>query len=96
MTNEQTILDIAWFKRTQWSEFKALCVDSEHLQDTYEEWEAYAIKIVSDLEKQGKLINKVTIDVNEFRKWCDDNKKPKTGRSRAEYASLLAQNAPNK
>ncbi len=64
------------------------------MQETYEEWEQYAKRITEDLEQQGKLVNKVVIDINEFLRWCERDGKPKDGGSRVEFAATKAQNSP--
>lgn len=91
MKSNQIVLDIAWFKRDQWEIMKSVCIDSDHLQDTYKEWETNASRIVADLERQRKLVNKVVIDIHKFIEWCDKNNMPRDGGSRARYAASFGQ-----
>ncbi len=93
--NKRIIIGIAWYRKEQWELLKSTAVDSEIIENTYEEWEKKANKILIKLKKQGFHVEKVDFDVEKFNEWCKKcGKKPDT-RSRTEYVIKLLQEKNN-
>ena len=77
---------IAWYRRDQWELLRAVSADGESLEQTYDEWIAFASKQVRDLEAKGFRVHKIEVEVNAFTKWCESQGRPMNGDARVEYA----------
>lgn len=87
--NPKIIVGIAWFRSDQWELLRALAADPEGLEQTHAEWLALAEKSVRTLKKQGVLVRKVVVDVNDLNAWCLENHRPLDSAARAAYAGKL-------
>ena len=57
---------VAWLRREDWSGWQA--VDPEVLP--YFEWLAKASDTIAHLERNGVVVEKITVDAGAFGKWC--------------------------
>jgi hypothetical protein len=90
--NEQRVqkVCIAWYRRGQWFLLKQSAVDSDIIEDTYEEWEEEAEKAVQKLIASGLQPYKVDVDVFELEKWCTEKGLPNDSKARSRFAAERA------
>lgn len=81
------VMGFAWYRPDQWSLLRSLSVDSDKLEETYEQWLAFANKTVDDLRCQGISVQKMDVDVRELSVWCKKHGCPLDGDARAAYVS---------
>jgi hypothetical protein len=82
-----TILGVAWYTREQYERLLELANDRDNLEDTYEEWQATAEKMMVKLSKPGVLPRKVHIDVEELVAWCKAHNRPVDGAARTAFVA---------
>jgi hypothetical protein len=80
-------IGFAWYRREQWPLLRSLSVDSDRLEETYDEWLAFADKTLETLRCQGVRAEKVDLDVHELSAWCKRHGCPLDGDARAAYVS---------
>jgi len=85
------VVGFAWFDRKQWRRLTEAVEDRNELDDTYEEWEKSALEAVRMIERQGKRVEMVHIEVESLVAWCKAKGYAVNGRSRAEYVTQLMQ-----
>lgn len=91
--NKSKNVGIAWYQREQWTLLKQTAFDKEAIENTFEEWEIKAKRMIKKMKSNGIFVVAVPFDVNVFNKWCMDKGKIPNGESRAEYvASYLKMN----
>ena len=83
------VVGIAWFRPDQWELLRALSVDADTLEQTHAEWEKLARRTMRDLAREGVILRRVDVDVNELRAWCIAEQRPLDGSARAAYAVAL-------
>ena len=81
------ILGVAWYTREQYERLLKFANDRDNLEDTYEEWQATAEKMMVQLSRPGVLPRKVHIDVEELVAWCKAHKRPNDGASRTVFVA---------
>jgi hypothetical protein len=77
---------IAWYRRDQWELLRAMSADGQSLEQTYDEWIAFASKQVRDLEAKGFRVHKIELELNALTRWCESQGRAMDGDARAEYA----------
>ena len=85
--NSNIVLGLAWYRPEQWSLLRSLAVDSDKLEETYDEWLAVANKGLDDLRCKGISARKVDVDVRELSVWCKSRGCPFDAEARAGYVS---------
>jgi YD repeat-containing protein len=71
---------IAWYRRDQWELLRAVSTDGQSLEQTYDEWAAFASKQVRDLESKGFEVHKIEVELNALRRWCEGEGRAVDGR----------------
>jgi hypothetical protein len=84
-----TQLGLAWYSREDWERLHEIADDRDKLDDTYEDWERQALKMIQDLEAVGQQIRKVPIDIEALIAWCRERKCRIDMAARSEYVSYL-------
>ena len=84
-----TQLGLAWYSREDWERLHDIADDRDKLDDTYEDWERQALKMIQDLEAVGQQIRKVPIDIEALIAWCRERKCRIDMAARSEYVSYL-------
>jgi len=84
-----TQLGLAWYSREDWERLHEIADDRNKLDDTYEDWERQALKMIRDLETVGQRIRKVPIDIEALIAWCAERKCRIDMATRSEYVSYL-------
>ena len=82
-----TILGIAWYSRKQYEGLLEIATDRDNLEDTYEEWQATAEKMMVELSRPGVLPRKIHIDVDELVSWCKSHNRPVDGAARTIFVA---------
>ncbi len=82
-------LGLAWSDREDWEQLCEIADDRDKLDDTYEDWERQALKMVHDLEAVGQRIRKVPINIGALIAWCRERKCRIDMAARSEYVSYL-------
>jgi hypothetical protein len=82
-------LGLAWYSREDWDRLHEIADDRDKLDDTYEDWERQALKIVHDLEAVGRRVRKVPINIEALIAWCGERKRRIDMAARSEYVSYL-------
>ena len=82
-----TVLGVAWYRRQQWDRLREISADKDTLEETYDEWKANAESRIPDLERDGYVLHKVDIDVDELLRWCDSQGCPVDGEARSLFAA---------
>ena len=85
--NSMPVAGVAWYQPEQWPLLKKNAADPDVLEDTYEEWLKMAETAVINLEKQGVLIERVTINIEDLLRWCRARNRPLDGSARAEFTT---------
>ena len=80
-------IGIAWYKPEQWELLRAESVDSENLEDTYEEWLEFIEQQMQEARKAGIIISKVEVDVEEIIAWCRIRQRPMDTDARSEFVT---------
>jgi hypothetical protein len=84
-----TQLGLAWYSREDWERLHEIADDRDNLDDTYEDWERQALKMIQDLKAAGQQIRKVPIDIEALIAWCRERKYRIDMAARSEYVSYL-------
>ena len=82
---------VAWWRPEQWARLRDIVADPDALEDTYEEWLAMATKELARLAKQGIVLAKVDVDVEELLAWCNEQGRAVDGEARAAFAAAKLQ-----
>jgi len=77
---------MAWYRRDQWGLLRTISTDGQSLEQTYDEWVAFASKQVRDLESKGFHVHKIEAEVGALTRWCESQGRAVNGDARAEYA----------
>jgi len=84
-----TQLGLAWYSREDWERLHEIADDRNKLDDTYEDWERHALKMIHDLETVGRRVQKVPINIEALIAWCRERKCRIDMAARSEYVSYL-------
>lgn len=84
-----TQFGLAWYGREDWERLHEIADDRDKLDDTYEDWERQALKMIRDLEAVGQRIRKVPINIEALIAWCAERKCRIDMAARSEYVSYL-------
>jgi hypothetical protein len=69
----------------------ASAADRDQLEDTWEEWNAGAEKLIAGLEAKSILWIRVQLDVEEIKQFCEEQGVPNDGKARAALATRKAE-----
>jgi len=84
-------LGLAWYSREGWERLRELAVDRDRLDDSFEAWERGAQAAIAELAAMGRMVRKVSIDIEALLAWCRNQRKPPDSAARAEYVTHLLQ-----
>lgn len=76
---------VAWYGREQWERLRTIADDPENFHDTYEEWLANAQARTRDLKQKGVSVQRVDVDIDELRAWCEEQQCKLDGQARANF-----------
>jgi hypothetical protein len=88
-TPDRTVVGLAWFDLKQWKRLTEVVENRNELDDTYKQWEQSALDAVRTIERQGKKVERVHVEVESLVAWCKEKGLPVNGLSRAEYVAQI-------
>ena len=88
-TTTRVRVGVAWYSREQWAVVRAVATDPDNLEDTYEAWVAMAERALQELAQTGLRPEKVMIDSQALRAWCQREHRPVDAEARAAFAAEL-------
>lgn len=80
---------IVWYTEVDREKMKKISVDSERLENSFQEWEEMALKTLTDMKVAGIIGEKVFIKAEEFLIWCKIYSLPIDASSRSKYVSEI-------
>jgi hypothetical protein len=83
--SDELALAMCWYDEKQWDRLKEM--EPEALDDTYETWRKNATRALHELRQAGHNIQKVSIKIDDFLGWCEDNGVESNAESRSAYAA---------
>ena len=83
----------AWYRREQWALLRGASVDSDCLEEFYDDWLPFAEKSFKQRKADGLDIHKVDVDVEELIEWCREKNLPLDGAARASFAATKLQDS---
>lgn len=88
MTSDSNIgFAFCWYEADEWEKLKQTAVDSEILDDSYEEWKSNANSAIKTFKAQGLEITKIAMRMDEFNAWCLENNSENNSEARSSYAA---------
>ena len=84
---DQVLVAIPWYRPEQWRRLKEISSDAKSMEESYEQWNAFANRRVNELKRLGRRVEKVPVDVEELLKWCQGRNRPVDAQARAEFAA---------
>jgi hypothetical protein len=87
---EPVLVAISWYSREDYPRVKAIEPDENDMEDTYDEWRAFADIATVEAAKAGRNIEWIEIKSEEFKAWLKATGKPNRPQTRAEYVHDLA------
>ena len=82
------VLGVGWYRRDQWALLKAHSVDAATLEDSYDEWLAYAERTTGEMQEKSIEFRRVDIDVEEMIRWCKTEDRALGGQARGRFIAL--------
>ncbi|MHB8581440.1 MAG: hypothetical protein ACYDA4_16470 [Ignavibacteriaceae bacterium] len=86
---KNTNVGIVWYTEGEWEKMKQISIDSERLENSFQEWEEMALKTLADMKATGIIGTKVFIKAEEFLIWCKIHSLPVDASSRSRYISEI-------
>ena len=72
------------FQEDEWKALKK--IDPDSMDNSYDEWLKSAKKAIHSLQKQGSVLNNITIRAGDLIAWCDERSLKNDSQSRNQYA----------
>ena len=82
-------IGIVLYTKDEWEKMKAISVDSERLENSFDEWNEMSEKVLKDMKATGLSGEKVFIKADEFFIWCKIHSLPVDAASRSRYVSEI-------
>lgn len=80
---------VPFFQEDQWDRLKQIAADPQHVEASHGEWLAKLRRVEVDMKRIGVLLRTVDVDLDELKRFCDENAIPNTRENRAKFASEL-------
>ena len=81
------MIGVAWYRINQWQRLRAVSIDADNLEDTYEEWLREAEQKVAEFGALGLRVEKVDVDVEQLIAWCNERGLKLDGGARSMYVT---------
>jgi hypothetical protein len=82
-------MGVAWYTREPWATVRAVAIDPDNLEASYEDWVAMAERALQELAQTGLRLEKVAIDSQALLAWCQREGRPVDAEARAAFAAEL-------
>ena len=83
----RTVVGVAWYSRTTWTELRESAPDGTELEATYEDWLVVFENGLVKLRAAGLNPERVDVDLAAFRGWCGSVGRPLDSAARAAFVS---------
>jgi len=90
MTRE-LVVGIVWYRPEDWVALKSILVDSDTLDDSYQDWLKGAEEVEQRLRREGHIVERVRINPRTFPGWCTLKGLRTDANARTEYATEFVQ-----
>ena len=80
-------IKIAYYKKKDWKQFVESVDDKEKLHDTWYEWKKDFDNMERTLRSQGFEVSKVTVNIDELKKYCKSRGIKNTGKARSQFVT---------
>jgi hypothetical protein len=80
-------LGIPWYGPSDWHALRAVAVDPDELESSYDEWLRLCSQSCAELSADGIDVKRIHIDAAELIRWCRERRIPLDARARAHFAS---------
>jgi hypothetical protein len=80
-------LGFAWFRAEDWDELRRASVDSQHMEERYEDWERMAASKLEELRQRGVRVEKILVDLQELLQWCQAHNVHLDAAARSRFAA---------
>jgi hypothetical protein len=91
-----TTIGVAWYRPEDWAALKSMFVDSDKLQENYQDWLHDAEELEKDLSEAGHLVKRVHLDPKTFPGWCTLRGLRPDAAARSQFASEFVRLNPDK
>ena len=83
----QIVTGVAWYRREQWERLREVSEDVDNLEETYDAWLQTAERMIRDGIPNDVIVEKIDLDVEEVRAWCNVQGLPMNAASRARFVA---------
>ncbi|WP_144603785.1 hypothetical protein [Algoriphagus algorifonticola] len=80
-------LNLAYYRKSDWSKLIEMIDDPEKMHDTWEESYQDFLKVEKQLKSSGFLPNRIVIDLDELKAFCVQKGLKIDGKARSLYVS---------
>ena len=88
---QATAVGVAWYSSAEFVRLRECAADLEIIEETHAEWEDNAIKALQVLAREGVMVERVSLIVDEVVRWCAEHGRPFGSAARAAYVSEVLQ-----
>lgn len=93
MAEPDLVIGVAWYRREEYELLRALSVDADSMDETYDEWLVSVTEAITGMREQGIVACKVEVEVRELVAWCAQRGRLLDGEARSTFAAEKAQTA---
>ena len=86
-TLDDQVIGIPWFEKSQWAGVQKRCSELWLSEKSYGEWRKESKGVMASIKQSGIRVQKVTIDVDRFERWCQCHGCPVTMASLGDFAN---------
>lgn len=86
-SQQGVVVGITWYTPETFAHMKSVAADADGLDDTYEDWRKNVKRFVRFMEKDGRQVIKVPIDIDEWVAWCRKTGRDLDGEARSEFVA---------
>ncbi len=87
---ERKLVAMAWWRREEWAEVRALFADPERFSPNYDVWLARAEQQLMQLKMRGQPVRRVEVGLDAVRAWCARHGRNINADERAGLAAAIA------
>jgi len=81
------MMALAWYRPEQWERLRAISADRDRLEESYEQWREVTEQTIEQLQREGVVVERIDVDVEELVAWCQANGLTLDGAARANFAA---------
>jgi len=85
--SQSLIVAVTWYTEETWAQVKATALDPKCFEESFQKWEATAVKARREFQRSGVRAIECQIIPEEFFEWCALNNQGNNSTSRAEFVS---------